>query len=400
VRFSLLRWLRSRRARAARDASDLRYFPARGGLRSRNLVTPLRAGEQAFPAMLEAIARAERSVCLEMYILRADRIGQRFQAALIERARAGVHVRVIYDAVGSIGLPAKYVGELTAAGVQLIEFHPVMPWRPRAGWNRRDHKKLLIVDCRVAFTGGINIGDEYCPAAEGGGVGHDLCAQIEGPAVSDLLEVFAATWHECGGSRLALPKRPAEPPESPDRGLSWVEVIANLGVIARPRIRRAVLHAMDRAEKRILILNAYFIPDAALRRAFARAIGRGVEVSVIVPSRSDLALIYFASRKLYARLMRSGVRIFEWQGEMMHAKAAAIDGVWATVGSYNLDRRSFIHNLEVGLLIVDRDLARELETQFEADLLRCREVDARVWSQRPAWQKWLEGACYALRYWL
>jgi cardiolipin synthase len=400
VRVSLLRWLRSRRARAAHDASDLRYLPARGRRRSRNRVIPLRAGEQAFPAMLCAIARAERSVCLEMYILRADRIGQRFQSALIERARAGVRVCLIYDAVGSIGLPAKYLAELDDAGVERIEFHPVMPWRPRAGWNRRDHKKLLIVDGRVAFTGGINIGDEYCPASEGGGGWHDLCAQIEGPAVRDLWGVFAATWHAHGGARLELPPPPPEPSASADRSLSWVEVIANLGAISRPRIRRAVLHAIDRAEKRVVILNAYFIPDRALRRAFAAAIRRGAEVRVIVPSRSDLTLVYFASRNLYARLMRMGVRIFEWQGEMMHAKAAAIDGVWATIGSYNLDRRSFIHNLEVGLLIVDRELARELEAQFEADLRRCREVEARVWAKRPAWQKWAERACYALRYWL
>jgi cardiolipin synthase len=350
--------------------------------------------------MLGAIARAEHSVCLEMYILRGDRIGQRFKAALIERARAGVSVRVIYDEIGSIGLAAEYVAELNEAGVETLEFHPVMPWRPRSGWNRRDHKKLLIVDCRFAFTGGINIGDEYCPAAEGGGGWHDLCAQIEGPAVRDLLGVFAATWHAHGGSPLALPECPPEPPEPPDRALSWVEVIANLGAVSRPRIRRAVRHAMERAEKSIRIFSAYFIPDARLRRAFASAVRRGVAVSVIVPARSDLRLVYFASRHLYARLMRSGVRIFEWQGPMMHAKAAVIDGVWATIGSYNFDRRSYIHNLEVGLLIVDREFARELEAQFEADLRNCREVIPQVWPSRPTWEKCAERFCYALRHWL
>jgi cardiolipin synthase len=399
MRFSLSRWLRSRRALPTRDASDLRFLTPRAR-RSRNRVVPLRAGEEAFPAMLRAIASAQQSVCLEMYILRADRIGRRFGNALIERARAGVRVRVIYDAIGSIGLPAQYVGELADAGVELIEFHPVMPWRSRPGWNRRDHKKLLIVDCRLAFTGGINVGDEYCPADEGGGGWHDLCAQIEGPAVRDLLGVFAATWHDHGGSPFTLPARPAEPPASVGRPLSWVEVIANLGTVARPRMRRAVMHAIERAEKSVRILNAYFIPDAALCRRLAAAVSRGVEVSVIVPSRSDLTLVHFASRHLYAWLMRSGVRIFEWQGRMMHAKAAAIDGVWATIGSYNLDRRSFAHNLEVGVLIVDRDLARELEAQFEADLRNCREVDASAWPSRPTVRKWAERACYALRYWL
>lgn len=351
--------------------------------------------------MLDAIARAEQSVCLEMYILRADRIGERFKVALAERARAGVAVRVLYDALGSIGLPAQYMADLAQAGVESIEFHPVAPWRRGFGWNRRDHKKILIVDGRVAFVGGINIGDEYCPAEEGGGGWHDVCAQIEGPAVRELSRVFASTWEAEGGSSVPIPRGGEEQlSAAPTRAGVLVQVMANLGAIARPRMRRAYLQAIHCAQKQIVIMNAYFIPDAALRRAFARAVRRGVSIRVIVPSRSDLQLVYSASRHVYGRLMRSGVRLFEWQGAMMHAKCAAIDGVWSTIGSYNLDRRSFVHNLEVGLLMIGRELAHELETQFEADLGRCREIDPREWPTRSRWEKLLERFWFLFRGWL
>ena len=342
--------------------ADASYLPPRGRVRSWNRVTPLRAGREAFPAMLAAIARAEHSICLEMYILRADRIGQRFKQALVERARAGVSVRVICDAVGSIGLPADYVAELVAAGVEWIEFHPVAPWRRRFGWNSRDHKKMLIVDSRIAFTGGINIGDEYCPTEEGGGGWHDMSAQIEGPAVRELSRVFDSTWRAEGGSAVP-PEARVDKAASPERAQAYVEVIANLGAIPRPGMRRAYLHAIRHAQHRIRVMNAYFIPDAALRRAFAKAVRRGASVRVIVPSRSDIEPVYYASRNLYARLMRSGVRLYEWQGDMMHAKCAAIDGVWSTIGSYNLDRRSFIHNLDVSG-------GRLIGKTVEADFLR------------------------------
>jgi cardiolipin synthase len=295
--------------------------------------------------MLDAIAGATRQSCLETYILRADRIGQRFKAALVERAKAGVVIRVIVDAVGSMGLPADYVDELTRAGVQLIWFGPVAPWRKRFGWNRRDHKKLLIVDGRVAFTGGLNIGDEYDAAEVGGGGWHDMSARIEGPAVRELARIFASTWEAEGGSQIHIEARANEAVATPERALAFVQVIANLGAIRRPGMRRAYLHAIRHARHSVRVMNAYFIPDGALRRGFGKAIRRGASVRVIVPSRSDLEPVYYASRHLYARLMRSGVRIFEWQGDMMHAKCAAIDGIWSTIGSYNLDRRSFIHNL-------------------------------------------------------
>ncbi|HEU4430727.1 MAG TPA: phospholipase D-like domain-containing protein [Myxococcota bacterium] len=391
------RFLRSARTRR-RELADLAYLGADARGCSQNRVSALRAGGEAFPAMLAAIAAARRSIQLETYILRADRIGTRFQAALCERARAGVTVHLLYDAVGSFTLPAKFVAELREAGVHCAEFRPVAPWRSRWGLNRRDHKKMLIVDGELAFVGGLNIGDEYCAPLDGGAGWHDSVAQIEGPAVRELAALFAETWLDAGGD--GLPPPPRAGVAAPARGSVTVRVIANSGMVSRPRMRRAVLRAIRRAEKRVSIMNAYFIPDRRLRRELARAVARGALVRVIVPSRSDLHPVYYASRRLYPTLLRSGVRIFEWQGAMMHAKLAVIDGVWSTIGSYNLDRRSFIHNLEVALLMIDRELGAELERHFERDLEACNEITLAQFDRRPFWQGLLERFWYALRFWL
>jgi cardiolipin synthase len=318
---------------------------------------------------------------------------------MIERAQSGVVVRLMYDSIGSFGLSSAYVAELEAAGVTVVVFHPVVPWRPRWGWNRRDHQKILVVDDVVAFTGGINIGDEYMPVEEGGGGWHDMHARIEGPAVHDLARVFHKTWHSAGGPPFPRPRITDFVPLRSSQ-LSYVQVISNIGVFTRSRMRQAYLHAIHRAERTIRIMNAYFIPDIGLRMAFARATRRGVAVTVIVPSTSDVPPVYYASRHLYSRLMRVGVRIFEWPERMMHAKVGAIDGVWSTIGTYNLDRRSFFHNLEVGLIAIDRKLAEELESQFEADLANCREILPEEWEKRSLWQKILERLAYQFRYWL
>ena len=179
-----------------------------------------------------------------------------------------------------------------------------------------------------------------------------------------------------------------------------MEVISNVGVRSRWRMHRAYVHAIRRAQRTISIMNAYFIPDRRLRRAFGRAASRGVSVRVIVPAAIDVKAVYWASRHLYAGLMRRGVRIFEWPDRMMHAKVGVIDGVWSTIGSYNLDRRSLLHNLEAGLVILDRRIGAELEEHFEEHLKTCREIVPEEWQRRSPFEKVLEWLFYQLRYWL
>ena len=381
------------------EEGDWRYVRAKRLVRRGNLVQPLRGGKEAFPAMLAAIAKAKSHVYLETYILRADRTGREFHAALAERARAGVRVRLLYDSIGSFGLPGAFLAELKTTGAACAEYHPLMPWRAGFSINRRDHQKILIVDDEVAFTGGLNIGDEGRPVEDGGGGWHDLHARVEGPVVLDLARLFRRTWERAGGDPLPETRRTWRGVAGPEH-VADVQAISNVHVRGRWRMHRAYVHAIREAQRTISVMNSYFIPDRRLRRAFGRAAERGVSVRVIVPSISDVKAVTYASHYLYASLMRRGVRIFEWPERMMHAKSGIIDGVWSTIGSYNLDRRSLLHNLELGLVIVDRKLGAALDEQFEKDVAICREIDPVEWQKRSAWEKALEWAFYQIRYWL
>lgn len=386
-------------------------------------------GGEAFPAMLGAIAGAKRHVHFETYILRSDRTGARFQAALIERALAGVRVRLLYDSLGSFGLVStEYLSELAKAGVEIVEYHPITPWRRRLierlrkvrgsldrragrvanperprpepghhGLHRRDHQKILVVDDEIAFTGGINIGDEYVPAPAGG-AWHDLQVRIEGPAVLGLADAFRRAWLQAEGEPFAAPARPAASSSAMKPALA--HTCDNFGRRHRTRMHVAYRHAIHRAQTAISITNAYFIPDALLRRALYRAVRRGVSVRILVPSNSDVRFVWFGSRYLFDRLLRRGVRIFEYPGPMMHAKAGVIDGTWATIGSFNLDRRSMLHNLEAGLVVLDHGFARTLEQQFEHDIAQCREIKLAHWRERAVAQRFIEWFAHLFAYWL
>jgi len=362
-----------------------------------NRIEPLFGGGEAFPAMLAAIAAARRRVHMETYTWYDDQTGRRFAEVLRKRARAGVHVRVLFDSIGSYGLTEDFLAPLRRDGVQLIEFHPIVPWRARWGLNRRDHKKLLIVDDEVGFIGGINIGDVYAPLEHGGGGWFDMHSRCIGPVVADLARSFRRTWIAAGGEAFE-PAKPADAPE-PEAG-SLARAIDNYRMGERSRMRAAYIFAIRNAGARISLMNPYFLPDRGLRRAFRLAMRRRVAVRIIVPAHSDVRVVQLASRHLYPRLLRGGVRIFEWTGHMMHAKTAVIDSVWSTIGSYNIDKRSFLHNLEASLVILDRDFARSLEERFDADLERCREVSLQECLERPLWERVSQWICFRFRYWM
>jgi cardiolipin synthase len=363
-------------------------------LRRHTRVTPLRAGGGIFAAMLAAIRGARQSIEFETYILRADRIGEEFRDALVERARAGVAVRLLYDGVGALGLADSFLDSLREAGGKVAIYHPVAPWRQKWGLNQRDHKKILVVDGRVGFTGGINIGLEYAAKEVGGKGWLDWHARVEGPAVFELSVSFRRTWTKATEEHLPEPFLPAP---TLGRNVLGTQVIDNTGVRSRWIMHRAYLHAIHAAERDISIMNAYFIPELILRRAFKKAVGRGVSVRVVVPSKSDVQAVHHASRYLYRRLLAAGVRIFEWPDTMMHAKVGIIDGVWSTIGSYNLDRRSILHNLEVGLVCIDVPLAAKLQAEFESDLARCREVTIADLDALTCWARFKDWFWYQLR---
>jgi cardiolipin synthase len=368
---------------------------ARSGMRWRVGcdVTVLRDGGQTYRAMLDAIAAAKELIHLETYILASDGTGDRFKLALVERARAGVKVRLIYDAIGSFGISSDWVEDLRTAGIEVIAFNPIAPWRRRFRLSHRDHRKILVVDDVVAFTGGLNIANDYASVEEGGVGWHDMHCRVTGPIVRDLARLFRRNWLRAGGPTFPPPRRTGDD----GGGTSLVRVLENSRRRQRGTFRRAYLHVIRAAKKTIRIENAYFLPDRGLRRQLVRAARRGVDVQVIVPGRSDVKLIEWASLYALRRLAKQGVKIWRWRGVMMHAKTAVVDAVWSTIGSYNFDSQSRFNNLEVSVEILDPAVGEKLMTVFESGLPNCSAYDEAVWKQLPFWRKAFAWLAYRLR---
>lgn len=357
-----------------------------------NRLTLLRGGGEAFRSMWEAIDSARRSVHLETYIFNNDATGREFGRRLMEKARQGVGVRLIFDSVGSLNIDQILLAQLRSAGVSLLEYHPLAPWRPRWAWSRRDHRKILVVDGRVAFIGGMNISHDHAPREAGGQGWNDTHVRIEGPAVRELDRLFRAVWSKETGKWF-----PLEDPPKPPPGASWVWVAANQEFLHRHRIRRAYMNALRAARREVCIANAYFLPDHRIARALAGAARRGVSVRILVPGRSDHPTVWHAGRRTYDLLLRNGVRLFEWRGPILHSKTAVVDGIWSAVGSYNMDRRSLLQNLEVNLHILDPEVAARMRAHFETDLQAACEITLAQWRRRPSLDKLRERFWYQFR---
>ena len=360
----------------------------------------LRDGEQAYPSMLEAIASARSHICLETYIFRADRTGRRFARALAERARAGVEVNVIVDAWGS-PLPGGFVRRLQRAGVRILHYNPVrLSWRALrtrfARFFRRNHRKVLVVDNRVGFTGGLNIADDYASERDGGQGWRDTHLRIEGPAVAELLYIFRRTWEKEGGPPLDESRYRNEA-RRPD---PKVRVLASDIRRGRRMIKDAFLQAMRQARERIWITSAYFLPTRKMLKALCGAAQRGVDVRVIVAGTTDVIPARYAAQSYYPRLLKSGVRVYEWVGTVLHAKTALVDRDWATVGSSNLDALSLRRNLEVNAFVEDRAFNEVLARLFEEDLENCVEIEWRWFRYRPLLDRLLSFVLGRLQRWI
>jgi len=368
-----------------------------------NQVRLLRNGSAAFPEMLAAIASAEQQVLLEMYWFASDGIGRKFAAALSAAAQRGVQVRVVFDSVGSVGASDDMFNALERSGVQVIEFNPIAPWKRRfrlSKLTRRDHRKILIVDGRIGFTGGINIADYWLPLDDGGAGWRDDMVRIDGPAVAGLCDCFARVWARLRGSPLHLTGFARQPlglaREGQPRGQA-VRVLGQHFLRTQRQISRAYLHYLRRADLRIFIANSYFVPDGRVLRALTAAARRGVDVRIIVPGQSDVDIVRHASRAVWGRLLRAGVRIFEWDESVLHAKSAVIDGIWSTTGTFNFDYLSLRVNLEVNISVLDARFASTLERSFLEDFEQCREVSRVDFRFRPLGQRLLEFIAYRLR---
>jgi len=364
---------------------------------SGNRVTLLHDGEQAFPAMLEAIAHAKREVLLEMYWFASDEVGRQFADALIAKAENGVKVRVIYDAVGSIQADGRMFARLRDAGCEVEQYNPIAPWRARfriGVVNNRDHRKLLVVDRQVGFTGGVNLGDEWAPEAAGGAGWRDDTVRIEGPAVEQMCDIFDDGWLRIVEPQAVMRRRFRPPVHTGDDQGSRVRVLANHYFRERRAIRHAYLRQIATAERSVCITNSYFVPDGRIRRVLKQAAARGAEVRIIVPGESDVPVVRHAARKLYGQLLEAGIQLYEWQGSILHSKTAVIDGRWCTIGTYNLDSRSLRFNLEVVAAVEDSAVAGAMEERFNKDLAYATPVSYEQWRRRPVHVRMLDDFFY------
>lgn len=365
-----------------------------------NRVALLRDGLQAFPAMLAAIAAARSTICFETYILKDDDLGLRFLGALMERARAGVEVLLMFDYWGS-EVADESLRELRDAGVKLLIFRP---FRYLGSFSlalskvsRRNHRKSLTVDGAVGFTGGLNISNDYAPPIDGGAGWRDTHLRIEGPDAQALEKLFLTTWRNNKGPKFDEAKF-ARPRFA---GCAQLRVVGNDFALDRKGIRRAYEDAFAKAKERICVTNAYFLPPAKLVRALVMAARRGVKVKIILAATTDVKLVLYAARGLYPRLLENGIEVYEWAaGQVLHAKTAVVDGTWATVGSANLDPMSLRQNLEVNAIVTEPVFGAALERLFLEDLQQCEPITMADVKAYGLVQRLLSWVAYRLRHWL
>ena len=373
-----------------------------------NDVVLLKDGPATYRAMLAAIQSARDHINMETYIFDDDDIGKQFLASLIERQRHGVQVNLIHDSVGTVGTPDAFFAQLSASGARVLEFNPINPADVRVDWklNQRDHRKLLIVDGRTAILGGINISSVYSGGSfrsglrqhrAGSPAWRDTDLQLRGPVVAELQRMFLATWHAQRGEALAEKNYL---PQLSSAGSEIVRVIGSSPDDPVSSIYATLLSAITHAEISVQMTNAYFAPDPKLLAALADAARRGVAVTLILPSRTDSWMVFHAGRGHYAQLLRAGVRIYERSGVILHSKTALIDGVWSTVGSTNLDWRSFVHNYELNAVVLGPGFGSQLQAMFAADLAASERIHADRWARRSVELRVKETLAQILAYWL
>ncbi len=343
-----------------------------------NRVVLLQDGPQAYAAMLAIIAGARRFVRFENYIIRDDRTGWRFAEALAERARAGVSVRVLYDWFGSMSTGRKYWRFLRQAGCEVRAFNPPNPFHPIAFFSR-DHRKLVLADGGLSVVGGLCIADEWAGDPERGiPPWRDTAVLIEGPASLALDTAFARTW-ELAGPPLPVEERIAEVPVSGEAAIRIV-----VGEPGRERAARVLEYLAAGCRRRLWIVDAYLVPPARIFEVMALAEQDGVDVRLLVPGSSDVPVIRNVTRLGYRDMLRAGMRIFEWEGPMIHAKTMVSDARWTRIGTSNINLSSLVGNYELDVVIEDRELARAMELQFRRDVGASVEVIRRPRRAPPA----------------
>jgi cardiolipin synthase A/B len=372
-----------------------------------NKVDLLIDGPMAYAAMFEAMRQARHHIHLETFILDDEEIGRKLATILLERRRANVEVRLIYDAFGVLNTERAYFERLQDHGVRLHKFNPINPLEDPRIWriNKRHHRKKLIVDGRVAFTGGMNISNVYSRssfvasrATDVNRRWRDTQIRLEGPVVAEFQREFIAMWEEIKDEPPLLGK--AYYPDLIRRGNLPVRLLVTGAADREYDIYRAYLAAISRARHRIWLTQGYFAPDRRFTQALKDAAGRGVDVRLLLPGITDSWITINSSRGRYAKLLAAGVRIFERHDVLQHPKTAVVDGIWSTVGSTNLDYRSFFHSNEANAVIYGAEFGRQMEGLFLIDQAQNEEIRLDEWRQRSISQRLKEMLGRLFDYWL
>lgn len=368
-------------------------------------------GPNTYAAMFEAMRNARDHINFETYIFEGDEVGNKFADLMLQKQAQGVQVNLIYDSVGSLGTPKEFFQRLRDGGINVLEFNPVNPLKVRREYrlNRRDHRKILVVDGITAFTGGINVSNVYSKSSSSrwrasGSQGdrtkqawRDTQIEIEGPATAEFQRLFMETWTRQKGPPLA--PRNYFPNISP-RGDHIVRVLASSPEQPSHEIYLTFMSALTHADHSAYLTYAYFVPDKQLLKALKSAARRGVDVKLILPSFTDSGPVFYAARSYYSELLEAGVQIYERRDALLHSKTAVIDGVWSTVGSANLDLRSFLHNDEVNAVVLGREFAMNMTVMFNKDLAASRQIELQTWEKRPILERFKEWSSRLLQYWL
>lgn len=379
--------LRRHRERMSRLMRHLRHF-SRDQLPLSLSAVDLKLlpdGPHFFASLFRDIAAARCLLCLEFYRIRADQTGQRFAELLIEAARRGVTVYLIYDAIGCHVTPASYFERLQNAGVSCLAFNPISF---RRWFDQRNHRKLVLIDGKVAYLGGLNIGDAYAGLTDEPLQFRDVGFSMEGAAVKALEELFLDSWQMERGERPALPECPA--PSAVAGADTQITLISGGPHQRRSVIRTAFRVAMASASQELLIANPYFIPGPRILRSLLRAARRGVRIRLLLPARNDVPVVRVVSLSYYEVLLRAGVEIYELERQLLHAKLMLIDGERTVIGSANLDQRSFHRNFEINVIIRSEQFTRQLRQLFGRDIEGSRRVTLDDHTRRGAGVRLLE----------
>ncbi|QOW11128.1 cardiolipin synthase [Kaistella flava (ex Peng et al. 2021)] len=360
------------------------YQTDRSPLTTNNSAELLINGEEKFPAVLEALRNAKHHIHIEYYIYEDDEIGRAIEQILIEKARSGVEVRFIYDDFGSASIRKTLAKRLRENGVKAFPFYRIKLIKLASRLNYRNHRKIIVIDGRISFIGGINISDKYSNASKGNKLyWRDTHLKLEGDANAILQHIFIGDWNYCSDEKLTIDELYFPKPEQNLEHTKNVQIVSSGPDSDRPSIYYAIVKAIQSAKKEIFLTTPYFIPGETIIDAMKMASLSGVNVKLLVPGISDSFMVNAAAKSYYTILLRAGVQIYLYQKGFVHAKTLVADRCLAMVGTANLDYRSFDLNFEVNAVVYDEELAGELTDNFEKDLLDSEQIDIESWLNRP-----------------